>query len=193
MAFDCASDLAEQARTLAASRGVPLAHVALEALQALLAAEKARTEAVQFAPRAKESKEARQARFLEAIEARWGIAAACKVTEIPRKTVKEWLQNPAFVDRYLESKAVYAEEVEIGLLKLGLGVSKGQVLALITWLNANCPQYGRVRIEAIARRMETFIDKCYALIRADLGDKTGEAIVKKLREEADLQLSGLTP
>ena len=193
VAFDASSEVAEQARALAASRGVPLAHVALEALQTLLAAEKAKTQAVQFAPRVRESEKARQTRFLEAIEEEGGIAAASRLTEIPRKTVKQWMTDPNFVDRYLDSKAAYAESVEVDLLKLGRGVTKGQVLALITWLNANSPQYGRVRIETIARRMETFIDKCYGLIRADLGEKTGEAIVKKLREEADLQLSGLTP
>lgn len=188
IAFDAPTKLVDRAKNLAERLDSTVAEVAREAFQKLVDA----YEAAKVAPKGRESKAKRQARFLEAVELKFSLSASCRAAEISKDEAKEWLRDPVFADRFLDAKESYVEAVEEKLVELGEGKAKGQVLALIAFLNSNNPNYGRLKIEQVSKMMGSFIDRAYDVVRAELGNETGEAIVRKLKQEADLRLSVLT-
>ena len=195
IAFDVDTTTAEAAKTLAVQRGMKLAHLASEALQDHLSTWEAETLKASVAPAGdkRETKAQRQARFLDALEQVVGPNKACKLTEIPRKEVREWMTDKGFEERYLDAKEAFVETQEEALLDLSQGRLKGQVVGQITFMNSNDARYGRVKVETVNRFMAVFISDCYERIRVKLGDETGDAVVKDIRELADLRLSLLTP
>lgn len=188
IAFDAPTKLVNRAKKIAERLDSTVAEVARDAFQRLIDAE----DVSKVAPKGRESKVKRQARFLEAVELKFSLSGSCRAAEIPKDEAKEWLKDPQFADKFLDAKEAYVETIEEKLVELGEGKSKGQVLALIAFLNSNNPNYGRLKIEQVSKMMGSFIDRAYDVVRTELGNETGEAIVRKLKQEADLRLSVLT-
>jgi len=187
--FDCSNELVTEAKKLALEKGTSLSSLAAEALHTFVD----NSAMVKLArPNGKESKRARQARFLAAIAEVFHLSTSCRATGIDQAEVREWLTDADFTEKYQESMEEYVEGVEEKLVALGEGKARGQVLALIAFLNSHHPAYGRLKIEQISKLMGAFIDRCFDCIRVELGDETGNALVKKLKQEADLRLSVLT-
>lgn len=137
-------------------------------------------------PPVKETPKQRQNRFLETLERKFFVSRACRACDIPRSDVKKWLQKPDFAEAYAEAQACYIEWVESKLVRLGS--VKGAVLALLSFLNAHNPHYGRQRVEWINRFLGPLMDQVYKLIDREIGGKSGEDLCRKIRQLVEKRL-----
>jgi len=178
-------EIEQPLRQLAADKRSTLAGVAREAILAHIKAEEAKA----FAPPEKpESLSKRQERFLAAVEKYFTPIRACKRTKISRSEVAKWLEDPTFEDRFSDAQEAFVEFVEWKLLDLG---KRGAILALLSFLNAHHPKYGRLRYEAVIRFLGPLLERIYNEIRSELGEQ-GETLCGKIRELADKALSSLS-
>ena len=125
---------------------------------------------------------------MAAVEKYFTPIRACKRTKIDRAEVSKWLDKPEFEDALSEAQEAFVESVEWSLLKLG---KRGAILALLAFLNAHNPKYGRLRYEAVIRFLGPLLERIYNEIRADLGEQ-GETLCAKIRELAEKALSTLS-
>lgn len=139
-------------------------------------------------PAGPESDEARKARFLEAVETKFSIAAATKLAALDRAQVRSWMSSPDFVDLVRQAQEAFIEQVEASLLDVGRGRIKGQFMALVIFLNAHHPHYGRVRIETLARILGPTMERFYKIVREECGQQA-EKVIERLRQVADQRLS----
>jgi len=189
IAFDVSEDDAATYRVEAAKLGISVAELARRAMAEKLDALQAASEEGQFAKPQRDTKARKQERFLRALERRYFVVAACRLAKVERREVKAWLEDEEFAAAFDESKAAFIEGVEAKLLRVGAGKMKGQVIALLSFLNAHHPSYGRLRVEQISRLVGPLIESFYDVIREMAGDKLGESIVKRLRELAEKKLA----
>lgn len=180
----------EQLRLAAAKLGIPVSKAAELAIGEWLAVQR---DAELGKPRARgrrrETEEQRKERFLTALESSFHVARACRKTGIPREEVRQWVRCSEFADQVSEAQAVFIEWVEWKLIRMGVRKEKPQLLALMSFLNAQHPQWGRLKYESILRWFGPFMEGVYNLIRRELGDENGDALCKQIREAADKALS----
>lgn len=189
IAFDVGEDDAAAYRVEAAKLGISVAELARQAMADKMDALHAASEESQFAKPQRDTKARKQDRFLRAVERRYFVVAACRLAKVDRREVKSWIEDDEFSSAFDESKAAFIESVESKLLRVGAGKMKGQVIALLSFLNAHHPSYGRLRVEQISRLVGPLIESFYDVIREMAGEKLGESIVKRLRELAEKKLA----
>ena len=187
--FDCSEDDAAQYRVEAAKLGIPMAELARRAMAEKIEALQAASEESVFAKPQRDTKAKKQERFLRALERRYFVVAACRLAKVNRAEVRGWMADEEFAELFTEAQEAFVESVESKLLRVGAGKMKGQVIALLSFLNAHHPSYGRLRVEQISRLVGPLIESFYDVIREMAGEKLGEAIVKRLRELAEKKLA----
>lgn len=187
--FEVDADTAALYRVEAAKLGIPVAELARQAMAEKLDALHAESEEGQFAKPVRDTKARKQERFLRALERRYFVVGACRLAKVDRREVRTWMDDPDFEELFTEAQEAFIEGVERKLLRVGAGKMKGQVIALLSFLNAHHPSYGRLRVEQISRLVGPLIENFYDVIREMAGEKLGEAIVKRLRELAEKKLA----
>lgn len=189
IAFEVSEDTAAAYRVEAAKLGISLAELARQAMAEKLDRLVEESEEALFAKPPRDTKARKQERFLRALERRFFVVGACRLAKVDRREVKGWLEDEEFGELFTEAKEAFIESVERKLLRVGAGKLKGQVIALLSFLNAHHPSYGRLRVEQITRLLGPLIESFYDVIREMAGDKLGDAIVKRLRELAEKKLA----
>lgn len=187
--FEVDADTAALYRVEAAKLGIPVAELARQAMAEKLDALQAESEEGQFVKPVRDTKARKQDRFLRALERRFFVVSACRLAKVDRREVKTWMAEDEFSELFTESQEAFIESVERKLLRVGAGKMKGQVIALLSFLNAHHPSYGRLRVEQISRLVGPLIESFYDVIREMAGEKLGESIVKRLRELAEKKLA----
>lgn len=142
-------------------------------------------------PGVEETPIARRSRFLEALEELFAISRACRVTQIPNREVQTWLAEE---DREFACQARFAQEahiesVEAQLVAVGLGRIKGNVLALIAFLNAHHKAYGRQKVEAFAQFIGKVIEEFYEIAIQEAGQAVGERLIARFKERGEAILA----
>lgn len=102
--------------------------------------------------------------FLKAIERHYNLAPAAREVGVDRSTIYDWMRHDeAFANSVEAAREMRIHTVEGHLLAIGLGLqgtkSNGQITALLAWLNAHHPGYGRIRAEVLARVLGPVMDK----------------------------------
>lgn len=189
IAFDVGELDAATYRVEAAKLGISVAELSRRAVAEYVEGLQATSEEVVFAKPARDTKARKQERFLRALERRYFVVAACRLAKVDRREVKQWMVDEEFGELFTEAQEAFIESVESKLLRVGAGKIKGQVIALLSFLNAHHPSYGRLRVEQIARLVGPLIESFYGVVREMAGEKLGEAIVKRLRELAEKKLA----
>lgn len=187
--FDVGPDDVAIYRVEAAKLGISMSELARRALAEHIDALQSTSEESVFAKPARDTKARKQERFLRALERRYFVVAACRLAKVDRREVKQWMADEEFGEAFTEAQEAFVESVESKLLRVGAGKIKGQVIALLSFLNAHHPSYGRLRVEQIARLVGPLIESFYDVVREMAGEKLGEAIVKRLRELAEKKLA----
>lgn len=188
--FEVPPDLAARARAAAAEDCQSLAGFCRAALIEQLEKKDDQAEMDQLAPTAEREKPAQaQARFLLAVERHFFVSEACRLSGIGRDQVRKWLAKPAFEERFCEAQECFIEWVESKLLRMGLGRIKGSVVALMAWLNAHHPEYGRIKVEMLSKVLGPIIERFYDVARKLAGDQLGETLARELREIAEKKMA----
>lgn len=141
----------------------------------------------------KRSKRQKMQDLLDAVERRYWFAPACKAAEVTRDEARKWLEDEGFQAAYEDAQFAFIESIEARMLRFG--TAKGVVLAFLSFLNANHPKYGRVKIEFLNRFLGPFLDEIYALIRKKCGagpGSLGEKLIEEIQQAYEKRLLAFT-
>lgn len=181
--------LEEDCRKAAAAVKTPVNHWLVDLLRKHFLA----TPAEESAKPKRRSLKQRKADFLLAVERRYWFAPSCRLADVPRKEARGWLLEEEFAAEHDESQYAYIEGVEARMLRFGK--AKGVVLAFLSFLNANHPKYGRVKIEFLNRFLGPFMDEVFKLIRQEIGGGQGgqgEKLIERIRTSYEKRLLAFT-
>lgn len=107
-------------------------------------------------------------RAVELTRELYNLAPVAQALGVRRQTLAEWEHaDPEFGDLLDEARELHVHQVEHELLRIGMGLrekaDKAAVTALLAWLNAHHPGYGRIRTETIMRVMGPLVDRLVTL------------------------------
>lgn len=105
-----------------------------------------------------------KAAILNLLEEHYNIAPAARALGISPARVYAWMnEDQEFAQQAQAAREMRVNTVEDTLLKIAIGsrgtMSKGQITALLAWLNAHHPAYGRIRAEVLARILGPVMDQ----------------------------------
>ena len=119
----------------------------------------------------------RKTNLLRALEIHFTISEACRIAAVSTATYYEWLENdPIFRDYAQTAQAAVVDRMESRLLEIG---QKGNITALLAFLNAHHPHYGRIKYEILERMLLPWIDEVLKIVATHVP----AAAVQSLRDE----------
>ena len=141
------------------------------------------------APKGRQTKRQRQDSFLKALEKHFYVSKACRASGVSRADVKDWLHSEQFMESFSEAQEAYIEGIEEYLVKIGVGVIKGNALPLMAFLNAHHPQHGRIKSEMLSRILGPMMERFYSVTKEFCTEEIADRVNKRIKEIADKKLS----
>lgn len=137
-----------------------------------------------------------QAALIAGLENHFFLELACSVADVTPKQAERWLRNSEFQARMEAAQQVFLQRLQIDLLKLGRGeTTGGKFGAIVRFLEAHDPNYGRVRAELILRILQSEYKDLIQILGEELGGGQTEVLKRALEryeERRDLRLSSFT-
>lgn len=131
-----------------------------------------------------------------AIEEQFFLELACSTAKVTLKQAGNWLKSQAFEARLETARQIFLQRLQMRLLELGQGDAKGGKFgALVRFLEAHDPNYGRVRAELVLRILQQEYKDLMTILAEELGQGQHEALKRALdryEERRDLRLSSFT-
>ena len=120
----------------------------------------------------------RKKRVLEALEDAFTVTGACKLASVPLATYWGWYANdPIFRNLAQGAAGAVIDRVEGKLLDLA---DRGNVTAVLAFLNAHHPSYGRIRYEVLERICMPFIEDVGSLLEEFVPASSMDAVRTRL-------------
>lgn len=134
--------------------------------------------------------------LVAAIEEQFFLELACSTTTVTLKTAANWLRSSGFAERVETARQVFLQRLQLKLLEMGKGdVKGGKFGALVRFLEAHDPNYGRVRAELVLRILQQEYKDLMTILAEEMGQGQHEALQRALaryEERRDLRLSSFT-
>lgn len=134
--------------------------------------------------------------LVSAIEEQFFLELACSTASVTMKLADRWLSNPVFSARIENARQVFLQRLQLKLLEMGKGdVKGGKFGAIVRFLEAHDPNYGRVRAELVLRILQQEYKDLMSILAEELGATQHEALQRALtryEERRDLRLSSFT-
>lgn len=135
-----------------------------------------------------------KAKFLRALERNYNMTPSAREAGISASTLYRWIKSdPEFASQIEASREMRMHVIEEHLLKLGFGMQdedgrpyKGNPVALLAWLNAHHPNYGRIRTEILNRLLGSFVERIAVIARKyiprDSAQSFGEELARAMEQ-----------
>lgn len=157
----------------ASARGISCAEVLRQAFSASLqgtTAAEARARIGQPEVPAEEKLEPTPENFVRKMRDLFSLEAAAASLDLDPDQANAWLAtDPELYRRAVQAQQAYIAEVEQLVVSIGKGMKVGDRAALLAFLEAHHPFYGRVKAEVVRRQLRHWVDLVVATLRECVG------------------------
>lgn len=137
-----------------------------------------------------------QAALIAEVEEQFFLELACSTAKVTLKQASNWLKAPDFAAKIETARQIFLQRLQMRLLELGKSdVKGGKFGALVRFLEAHDPNYGRVRAELVLRILQQEYKDLMTILAEEMGQGQHEALQRALaryEERRDLRLSSFT-
>lgn len=162
----------------AAARGISCAEVLRQAFEASLAGPTAAAARARL-PEAEEPEspalEPTPENFVRKMRECFSLEASAAALGIDPDDANAWLStDPELYRRAVQAQQAYIAEIENLVVLIGKGMKTGNRQALLAFLEAHHPFYGRVKAEVVRRQLRSWVDQVVVALRDCVGADTDQ-------------------
>ena len=162
----------------AAARGISCAEVLRQAFEASLqgpTAAAARARLPQLEDEAKPQLDPTPENFIRKMRELFSLEAASAALELDPDQANAWLAtDPELYRRAVQAQQAYIAEIEQLVVSIGKAAKIGDRQALLAFLEAHHPFYGRVKAEVVRRQLRSWVDQVVSALRECVGADTDQ-------------------
>lgn len=162
----------------AAARGISCSEVLRQAFEDSLqgaTAAAARARAPQPAEDEAERLEPTPENFVRKMRELFSLEASATALGLDPDEANAWLStNPELYRRAVQAQQSYIAEIENLVVAIGKGAARGDRQALLAFLEAHHPFYGRVKAEVVRRQLRSWVDQVVSTLRECVGADTDQ-------------------
>lgn len=120
----------------------------------------------------KKDRRPRKVRVLEAVREKFNLDPAAEAVGVSRQQIVEWCEaDPEYAAMVEDAQTAFIADIEINLVAIGLGLKRGNIKALIAFLEAHHPtKYGRLKLEVMLRCLDPILESVMREFREEFSD-----------------------